>query len=165
MGGEVAKNSGENLRIERVVSPTDDARALITELEVELSAEYPPENRHGLNLDRLFRPEVAFFIAYRKGEPVGCGGIAFENDLAELKRMYVRPSARGTGVADAVLVRLSEEARSRGFTRVVLETGDAQAAALRFYQRNGFARCPAFGQYIQLPPDSIRRSVFFERMI
>jgi putative acetyltransferase len=161
----LAKNSGENLRIERVVSATDDARALITELEAELSAEYPPENRHGLNLDRLFRPEVAFFIAYRDGEPMGCGGIAFENQLAELKRMYVRPWARGSGVGDAILERLSEEARSRGFARLVLETGDAQGLAMRFYQRNGFVRCGAFGQYAAMPAHGVLRSVFFEKEI
>ena len=165
MGGEVAKNSRENLRIDRIVSPTGDARALITELEAELSAEYPPENRHGLNLDRLFRPEVAFFIAYRDGMPVGCGGIAFENNLAELKRMYVRPAARGTGVGDAILERLSEEGRAGGFARLVLETGDAQVPAMRFYQRNGFVRCSAFGQYAAMPPGSVLRSVFFEKEI
>jgi putative acetyltransferase len=154
-----------DLTIHRVESPTDDAGALVTELEAELSAEYPAENRHGLNLDRLFRPEVAFFIACRDNAPVGCGGVAFEHGLAELKRMYVRPPARGTGVADALLDRLTDEARSHGFSRLVLETGDAQSAAIRFYERNGFARCPAFGYYIQMPADSICRSVFFEKPI
>jgi len=154
-----------DLAIHRVESPPPDARTLVIELESELSAEYPPENRHGLNLDRLFRPNVSFFVAYRDAMPVGCGGVAFENNLAELKRMYVRPSARATGVADAILARLTDEARSRNVSRLVLETGDAQLAALRFYQRNGFTPCPIFGQYAQMPADSIRRSRFFQKQI
>ncbi len=153
------------LTIQHIESANDDARALVTELETELSAEYPSENRHGLNLDHLFRPGVAFFIAYRDATPVGCGGVAFDDHLAELKRMYVRPCARGAGVADAILVRLTEEARSRNFSRLYLETGDAQLAALRFYQRNGFSRCAAFGRYALMPTQSIRRSVFFEKQI
>ena len=153
------------LTIRRLEAPTDDAAILVSELETELAAEYRSENRHGLNIDRLFRPHVSFFVAYCEGTPVGCGGVAFENALAELKRMYVRPHARGTGVADAILARLFEEASSRGFTKLVLETGDAQAAALRFYERNGFSRCGAFGEYAQMSPESIRRSVFFEKLI
>jgi putative acetyltransferase len=153
------------LEIERVESPTDDARALVDELEAELSAHYPPENRHGYNIARLFQPNVSFFIARLDGTAVGCGGIAFEDDFAELKRMFVRPGARGRGVAQAVLARLQEEARARGVTRLVLETGDAQLDAIRFYEHAGFTRCDAFGAYVTMPPASILHSLFFEKRI
>ena len=163
--GKVPEKGAANVRVERVGSPTQDVRALVAELDMELSVEYPAENRHGLNLDRLFRPEVAFFVAYRGGIAAGCGGVAFDNNFAELKRMYVRPSARGMGVADVLLARLTDEARSSGFSRVVLETGDAQKAAMRFYQRNGFVKCQAFGAYTNMPPEAVLRSVFFEKRI
>src|SRR5688572_32926877 len=84
-----------SLVVEAVQEPTDEARALIEELEAELSGEYAPEQRHGLSAERVFRPGVLFFVARVDGETVGCGGVAFEDGLAEVKRMYVRPRARG----------------------------------------------------------------------
>ena len=138
---------------------------LITELEAELSTAYAPEQRHGLNLDRIFRANVSFFIARLEGDAVGCGGIAFAESAAEVKRMYVRPEARGRGVARAILARLEKEARARGINLLVLETGDAQHAATRLYERAGFRRCAAFGEYARMPPSAIQRSVFFEKEI
>jgi putative acetyltransferase len=153
------------LEVERVQAPTDEARTLVDELEAELSAHYPPENRHGYDITRLFRPNVSFFIARLDDKAVGCGGIAFEDDFAELKRMYVRPAARGRGTAQAILARLEQEARARGVTHMTLETGDAQLAAIRFYEHAGFTRCAAFGAYVTMPPASILHSLFFEKRI
>jgi putative acetyltransferase len=85
--------------------------------------------------------------------------------VAEVKRMYVRPRARGRDVAQRILARLEDEARARGATRLVLETGDVQHAALRFYGRAGFTRCAAFGRYATMPRRAIERSVFLEKSI
>ena len=154
-----------SLVVELVEAPTDDARVLIGELDAELGAAYAPEQRHGFDIARLFRPGVLFFIARLDGEAVGCGGVAFEDGFAELKRMYVRPRARGRNVARAVLARLEEESLARGMTRLTLETGDAQHPAIHFYEREGFTRCAAFGAYAAMPPGAIERSVFFEKAI
>ncbi len=153
------------LVVERVETPTDDARLLIGELEAELSGSYSAEQRHGLSLVRVFQPNVVFFIARLDGKAAGCGGVSFDDGLAEVKRMYVRPSARGRNVAQTILTRLEEEARDRGGIRLVLETGDAQHAAIRFYEREGFTRCDAFAAYAKMPPAAIARSVFFEKRI
>jgi putative acetyltransferase len=154
-----------SIELEHIEEPTDEARALIAELDAELSGSYASDQRHGLTLARIFRPGVLFFIARLDGQPAGCGGIAFDDGAAELKRMYVRPQARGRDVARTILLRLEQEARARGFTRVVLETGDAQLPAIRFYQREGFTRCEAFGVYAEMPSNAIIRSVFFEKLI
>jgi putative acetyltransferase len=154
-----------SLVIEQVTSPTDEVRELIGELDAELNSVYSPEQRHGFNIAQLFEPGVSFFIARLDGQAAGCGGIAFKDGLAEVKRMYVRPGARGRKVADAILARVEDEARTRGMNRIVLETGDAQHAAIRFYQRAGFRRCTAFGSYARMPSDAIVRSVFFEKPI
>lgn len=151
--------------LEQVEGSTDEVRLLIGELDAELNGAYTPENRHGLSLARLFQPHVMFFIARVAGEAVGCGGVAFEDGLAEAKRMYVRPSARGRGVARAILARLEAEARARGAARLVLETGDAQESAIRLYERAGFTRCAAFGAYAKMPPNEVAHSVFFEQRI
>ena len=64
------------LELEQVTSPTDDARALIGELDAELAGPYAPDQRHGLSIDRVFQPDVTFFIARERGQALGCGGIA-----------------------------------------------------------------------------------------
>ena len=154
-----------NLNLIRVAAPTSDARMLIEELEEDLASAYDAEQRHGLSLDRIFQPNIAFFIAYSEDAPVGCGGIAFEDGYAELKRMYVRPSSRGRGVVQALIAQLESEAVAREIRRVTLETGDVQHAAIRAYERAGFTRCDAFGDYRSLSPSAIVRSVFFEKLI
>src|SRR5437588_7165541 len=94
--GRAARRPGmSSIALERVEAPSEEARALIAELDAELSADYPPEQRHGLSVERVFQPGVLFFVARLDGEAVGCGGIALEGDWAEVKRMYVRPAARG----------------------------------------------------------------------
>jgi putative acetyltransferase len=153
------------VKLEQVESPTDSVRLLIGELDAELNGEYAPQQRHGLSLDKIFQPNVMFFIAHLDGRPVGCGGVAFEDGFAEVKRMYVRPTSRGKGIAQAILARLESEARKQGTKRLTLETGDAQQSAMRFYERAGFTRCGAFGAYLTMQSDAIERSVFFERRI
>ena len=154
-----------DLLIERATAPTDDVRALIGELEDTLAAEYPPEQRHGLALDAIFQPHIQFFVARQGGAAVGCAGVALFADLAELKRMYVRPAARGRGVAEALLARIEAATRDAGLVRLCLETGDRQLAAMRVYTRAGFSRCEAFGAYAAMPPASVATSVFFEKHV
>jgi putative acetyltransferase len=151
------------LELQHVSSPTPEARQLIEELDEELNSAYSPEQRHGLDLSRIFRPDILFFVATVDGEPAGCGGVAIGDGFAELKRMYVRPKFRGTGVAQAIIAMLEAEAARNGISRVVLETGDAQLAAMRFYERMGYRKCGAFGEYATMPPASIERSVFYEK--
>ena len=153
------------LHIQRATAPTPDVVELVTELETELSAYYPPEQRHGLSLDRLFQPHIHFVIARQDGRGVGCGGIAFFSGFAELKRFYVRPGLRGRGIADTILRQLADVAVAGGHTMLRLETGTAQQAALRFYERSGFVRCAAFEPYASMPANAIATSVFMEKSL
>ncbi len=154
-----------SITLERIDQATPEARLLVNELEAELSGPFTCEQRHGLRLEQLFRPNIVFFIAWLDGKAVGCGGIAFEDGFAELKRMYVRPAARGHGAVQALLKRLEAEASARGYDRLMLETGDVLYAAIRVYERAGFKRCAAFGAYRALAPHTIERSLFFEKRI
>jgi GNAT superfamily N-acetyltransferase len=100
--------------------------------------------------------DVPVFVVARtaSGAAVACGGLRpLPDDVAgpgsvEVKRMFVDPSARGSGVAVAVLRALEEEARGLGARRVVLETGTLQPEAVRFYGREGYERVPLFGAYV-----------------
>ncbi len=153
------------ITVEQATTPTDDVRALIGALNIELAQGYEPHQQHGLSLDKLFQPNIAFFIARAGAEAVACGGVAFDDGFAEVKRMYVRPVARGTGVAQAVLARLEQEARAKGYRHLMLETGDDLAAAHRLYERAGFRRCEVFGPYRTMRPHQIERSWFFEKLL
>jgi putative acetyltransferase len=151
--------------VELVPRPSDEVRALIEELDRTLAADYPPEQRHGLNFDAIFAPNIRFFMARLDGVAAGCGGVALFDDFAEVKRMYVREQLRGGGIADALLSRIERETRDAGLTVLRLETGDSLAAALRFYGRSGFTPCAAFGDYRTKTPASIARSVFLEKRL
>jgi len=151
--------------IEIVRSPTDEVRELIGELQRVLSAEYPPEQQHGLKLEAIFEPHIRFFLARLNGNAIGCAGVALFADFAEVKRMFVREAARGRGVAQGLLKRLEAEARDAGLLVLRLETGDRQDAAMRLYGRAGFTRCGAFGAYATMPPDAVATSIFFEKSL
>jgi GNAT superfamily N-acetyltransferase len=108
-------SSADNITVELVPGATDDVRTLIAELDRTLSAEYPPEQRHGLALDAIFKPNIRFFLAQLNGVAVGCGGVALFADFAKVKRMYVRGIARRRGVAQALLARIERGARRSCF--------------------------------------------------
>jgi putative acetyltransferase len=138
------------ITLERPDSP--DAIALITELEAHLAALYPPESRHGLNVDKLIAAGVAFFVLRADGTPAGCGGIQLVGAAyGEIKRMYVRPQFRGLGFGRLLLDHLAAYAREHGVGLLRLETGIHQAAAIRLYEGRGFERIPPFGPYVGSP--------------
>jgi putative acetyltransferase len=158
-------NNADQIAIELVPTATEDVRTLISELDRTLSAEYSPEQRHGLALDAIFQPHIRLFLARLNGTAVGCGGVALFADFAEVKRMYVRDSARGRGVAQALLTRIESAAREAGLCLLRLEAGERQPAALKFYARAGFQLCAAFGDYAAMPPQAIAISVFMEKRL
>jgi putative acetyltransferase len=155
----------DRITIEVAPRATDDVRALIDELDRTLSAEYAPEQRHGLALDAIFQAHMRFFLARLNDVVVGCGGVALFTDYAEVKRMYVRDAARGRGVAQSLLVTIGQQTREAGLEVLRLETGVRQLAALRLYERAGFQRCAAFGAYAAMPPEAVATSVFLEKQL
>ena len=162
---QARKNQAPVLAIERAEHPTIEVRDLLSALDAELLPLYDPDQHHGLALDEIFRPEVHFFVARMEGEAVGCGGFALFDGDAEVKRMYVIETARGRGIAGAVLARIEEEARATGATLLRLETGDLQHAAIALYRRAGFEKCAPFGPYRDKPEASIAASLFFEKRL
>lgn len=154
-----------DLTIERVAAATDEIRQLVAELDRALSGPYLPEQHHALSLDRLFDSNVRFFAARVDGVAVGCGGVAFYDDFAEVKRMFTQPPVRRQGVAAALLRHLEAEAKRAGYSLLRLETGVYQAEAIEFYVRAGFERCEAFGEYVSMSSEAIETSLFYEKTI
>ncbi|MEM9045183.1 MAG: GNAT family N-acetyltransferase [Pseudomonadota bacterium] len=126
-----------------------DALTMIGESEAELASLYPPEVRYAFSPNELRDAGVAFLTAHRDARPIGCGGVAFMTDYAELKRIFVTRSARGTGVADAIVTALEQTAREQNLQVMRLETGEASPEAIRFYMRLGYTRRGPFGSYVE----------------
>lgn len=100
-------------------------------------------------------------VAYNGEEAVGCGSIkAFDDKSMEVKRMYVKPKARGQGIASQVLKELENWTRELGFARSVLETGREFKEAVNLYTKWGYQVIPNYGPYI-----GIENSVCFEKML
>ena len=154
-----------SLTIERVAVPTEEIRQLLAELDRALTGPYLPEQHHSLSIEQLFDDEVRFFAARVDGVAVGCGGVAFYDGFAEVKRMFTQPTVRRQGVARSMLRQLEGEAKSAGYSVLRLETGVYQAEAIAFYSREGFELCDAFGEYTSMTPREIETSVFYEKSI
>jgi putative acetyltransferase len=151
--------------IDRVVEATPEVHDLIGELNEVLGAAYEAHQRHGLSIEQLFEPNVRFFLARLENLAVGCGGVALFDDYAEVKRMYTRPSARGQGVAKALLRRIEDEARAADISVLRLETGTYQQEAIGLYERMGFRPRGPFGPYAAMPARNIETSLFFEKTL
>jgi GNAT superfamily N-acetyltransferase len=126
--------------------------SLVAALLDELRALYGEEDEDAPSPDDLAPPHGRFWLALRDGAPVGCGGIKrFADGIGEVKRMYVVPGARRTGVARAVLGHVEAEGRRRGYRELRLETGVKQPEAIALYQSAGFELIPCWGIYAQAP--------------
>jgi GNAT superfamily N-acetyltransferase len=143
------------LHRENFLSPV--VQQLIAALNAELTARYPEDGANFFNLsaEEVSDGRGAFFVAYRDDCPIGCGAVRrTEPNVAEIKRMYVAPTARGLGVGRQILNALEAEARRLGARRLVLETGPRQPEALALYAHAGFTQIPLFGEYLDTPhPD------------
>jgi putative acetyltransferase len=130
-----------------------DARRLLAELDTYLNGLYPPESNFlDLGAGEVTNGVGAFMVARADGVAVGCGAVRLRSaDTAEIKRMFVLPSARGRGVGRVVLEELEAWAAAAGASRLVLETGDLQPEALRLYDRAGFRPIPCFEEYAGAP--------------
>ena len=77
--------------------------------------------------------------------PIGVDGIqTAPAPVAEVKRLYVKPAARGVGAGSRLAQRLVEEARNIGYRELKLDTLDWMAGARALYARFGFRECAPY---------------------
>lgn len=134
--------------IEIAAEPFDSADSVA--LREEMASEM--RERYGGDLEPGAKPTAedvaAWVVAREDGRALGCGALrSLGEPVAEIKRMYVRPEARGRGIGALVLGALEREAVERGFRVMRLETGPLQPEALRLYERAGYREIPCFGAY------------------
>jgi DNA-binding MarR family transcriptional regulator/GNAT superfamily N-acetyltransferase len=95
--------------------------------------------------DALRAPAGAFLVARLHGEPIGCVGVKFHADrLAEIKRLWISPAARGLGLGRRVLSEAEALAARHGSERVRLDTNRTLLAAIALYRASGYREIPAF---------------------
>ena len=149
------------LKIGREDPRGTDVEGLVRALDAMFESLYPAESNHLLDIETLARPDIRFFVLREKGEALGCGALWIHDDYGEVKRVYVKPEARGRKLGHVILKRLEEEARGLGIKLLRLETGVKQPEALGLFKASGFAACDAFGDY----PVDDANSVFMEKRI
>lgn len=148
----------EPITIVRSALTDEVSRGLIGSLNDELRSIYPEPGATHFRLDpaEVTGGRGIFLIVYREGIPVGCGALRLlDAERAEVKRMYVAPGVRGTGLGRRLVAALEAEGRALGVRRLVLETGVRQAAALALYRATGFHPIPLYGEYCLSPETSV----------
>ena len=84
-------------------------------------------------------------IALDHGKPVGCVGCRLlEGTVCEMKRLYVRPEGRGTGIGEALARAIIDEARRMGYEAMRLDSLPFMEKAIELYGRLGFTRIGAY---------------------
>jgi len=137
----------------------DDVRGLVDELNETMLGLTPPEFCFHMTVEQMAEPSTTVFVARDGAAAVACGALKRHADgIGEVKRMYTRPSHRGRKIGMEIVARIEALARSEGYKRLVLETGDRHPAAWAVYERAGFTRCGPVLDY----PDS-QFSVFYEK--
>jgi putative acetyltransferase len=133
----------------RRIEPTDNPiiAAIIRQTLKEFGANHPGTVYYDATTDHLFelfqQERSAYNIALLNGKIVGGGGIypteGLPEDTCELVKMYLVPEARGTGLGSKMISLCLEQAKQNGFSNVYLETMTELKAALKVYERMGFA--------------------------
>lgn len=132
------------------VTPFDapESRLLIGEVQAEYVERYGGPDETPVDPAEFAPPHGIFVVGWDICELVACGGVRITAPgVAELKRMYVRASARRRGIARTLLGRLEDEARGLGAGLLRLETGSRQPEAIALYESAGYAATEPFGHY------------------
>ncbi len=116
--------------------------------------------RHAVGAENIDLDSVVACLLALDGErPVGTVSLRRLRDLVEVKRMYIPPDARGSGLARRLLAGIEQRA-ARVTDRVVLHTGERQLAAIALYERSGYTPIDIYPPYDEVP-----ESLCFEKRL
>ncbi len=116
-------------------------------------------------IDQVLAPNGRFYLAWAPdGRLVGTGSLRrVADDVGELKHLFVRPEARGTGLGRALVQQRMQDARDMGLRRILADTFAANWEMPALYDRLGFSRVQPFdlSGTASLSPELIRHMLFF----
>jgi putative acetyltransferase len=105
-------------------------------------------------------PRGRLLVAEQEGVVAGCVALRpLEDGTAEMKRLYLRPGARGTGLGRRMALTVIAEAEKAGYERLRLDTLPAMSAAIAMYRDLGFREIPAYRH------NPVPGALFFERRL
>jgi putative acetyltransferase len=141
--------------VQRERADQPEVMALLSELDRYLASLYAPEANHILDVKQLLGADIDFLVARIDGVAVGTGAVRRmpgERDTGgepygEIKRMYLVPPYRGSGIAEQMIDELEQTLVDRGVELALLETGRDQHRAVALYRRCGYVERGAFGGY------------------
>tara|TARA_B110000008_G_scaffold255030_1_gene271378 strand:- start:584 stop:1030 length:447 start_codon:yes stop_codon:yes gene_type:complete len=138
------------MKIIRTDAKNSDFIRLISELDAYLKVTDGEDHEFYNQFNGLDNVNNVVMV-YQDKQAIGCGAFKkFDDETAEIKRMYVKINHRGYGIAQAILNSLELWASEKDFKKCILETGDRQIEAIKFYNKSGYIRIANYGQYAQM---------------
>jgi putative acetyltransferase len=144
------KPFAHHMRIEIDDLTRPQVHALLNEHLSNMFELSPPDQVFALDLTKLRAPDITFWTVWDGDTLLGCGALKeLSSTEGEVKSMRTPKAQRRKGAGRAVLARIVEVARQRGYRRLSLETGSHPAflPAQKLYQQFGFSYCGPFGSY------------------
>lgn len=113
-------------------------REYVTGLDVDLEFQEFEAEIAGLP-GKYATPRGRLLLAWSGMDAVGCVALRpLDETTCEMKRLYVRPQARGEQLGRRLAQRICDEARAVGYTRIFLDTLPTMASAQQLYRSLGF---------------------------
>jgi GNAT superfamily N-acetyltransferase len=132
----------------RVRGDDPEARELVAAMEAWVTENFgpaTPDRTSTVTAEEMVPPHGTFVVLYENGEAVGGGGLRrLGDDVAEIKRMFVRPAARGRGLGRRVLEELESAASELGYRRLRLDTAVSMTTAMALYRAAGYRDIPDY---------------------
>ncbi|MEM9477672.1 MAG: bifunctional helix-turn-helix transcriptional regulator/GNAT family N-acetyltransferase [Pseudomonadota bacterium] len=155
--------SRENIVFEEADYTSDIARfclnAFATELSARLNLEFDLKQSGDPELSQMKHPNGTFVVARLDDMPVGCVGVKGNGtDLAEIKRMWIAPAARGLGLAHRLMDTAVGAARVLGIKTLRLDTNSTLVEAIGLYRKLGWKEIERFN-------DDPYPDLFFEKAL
>ena len=135
------------LELKRTDSGNADFEKLVALLDADLAIRDGEEHAFYAQFNTIenIRNAIVCYVDY---DPIGCGAFkAYDQEKAEIKRMFVQPAYRGHGIGLHILKELELWASELNYHECILETGKKQPEAIRLYQKAGYAITKNYGQY------------------